>query len=204
MKTLQLIEFCIGRLLYRLRGYDAQLFCNSPAFAQHPRPTIFITSPCCGETGAKLKHAYSKFGGGRFPCVEWKKPGANVKEYLMLAEDPDAPTRKPNVHGIYCSIPPHVTLIMHEELEVVAKVDGAKQIRAGYRVGKNRRDMVYIAPRPPLGHGPHRYTFQLVALDHRLDAGSLSEIPTKKEVEDAVIGRVVAWGMWQATYETEW
>lgn len=204
MNILQIIEFCLGRLLYRLRGYDAQLFTKSPAFVQHPHPTIPITSPGCGSTCAKLKHEYSKFGGGRFPNLEWEKAGPNVKEYLLLTEDPDAPLRKPNVHGIYCFIPPHVTSITNEDLEVVAENDGVKHIRAGYRVGKNRRDLVYIAPRPPLGHGPHRYLFELVALSQRLDPESIGEVPTKKEVEDAIVGKVVGWGTWQATYEQEW
>lgn len=204
MTILQIVEFCLGRLLYRLRGYDAQLFSRSAAFAQCPKPTIFITSPDCGNTGAKLIHGYSKFGGGRFPCLEWKKAGPDVKEYLLLAEDPDAPLRKPNVHGIYCFVPPHVTSITNEDLDVVSGVEGTKQIRAGYGVGKNRRNVVYIAPRPPLGHGPHRYIFQLVALSQGLDPKSLSEVPTKQEVEEAIIGKVVAWGMWQTTYEQQW
>jgi phosphatidylethanolamine-binding protein (PEBP) family uncharacterized protein len=204
MTILQTIEYCLGRLLYRLRGYDSQLLVKSPAFAQHSNPTIHITSPDCGETGATLKHTYSKFGGGRFPALEWEKAGPEIKEWLLLSEDPDAPLRKPNVHGIYCFIPSHMTSISDEDLEVVAESDGVKQIRAGYGVGKNRRDVVYIAPRPPLGHGPHRYLFQLVGLNQRLNRENMSKVPTKKEVENAIVGKVVAWGVWKATYEQTW
>lgn len=123
---------------------------------------------------------------------------------MLLAEDPVAPLRKPNVHGIYQGIPAHVTSVTNEDLGVVAEADGVKQIRAGYRVGMNRRNVVYIAPRPPLGHGSHRYIFQLVALNQRIDPETLSKVPTKREVEEAVIGKVVAWGMWQATYAQKW
>jgi phosphatidylethanolamine-binding protein (PEBP) family uncharacterized protein len=204
MTVLQVIEYCLGSLLYRLRAYDSQLFSKSPAFAQHPTPTIHITSPDCGETGATLKHDYSKFGGGRFPALEWEKAGPGIKEWLLLSEDPDAPLRKPNVHGIYCFIPPHVTSISNEDLEIATESDGIKQIKAGYRIGKNRTGVVYIAPRPPLGHGPHRYLFQLVGLSERLDPEKMSKVPTKKEVEDAIVGKVVGWGVWQATYEQKW
>jgi phosphatidylethanolamine-binding protein (PEBP) family uncharacterized protein len=204
MTFLQVIEYCLGRLLYRFRGYDSQLLTKSPAFVQHSKPTIHITSSDCGKTGTTLKHEYSKFGGGRFPALEWENAGPEIKEWLLLSEDPDAPLRKPNVHGIFCFIPPHVTSISNDDLEILAESDGVKQIKAGYRVGKNRRDLVYIAPRPPLGHGPHRYLFQLVGLSQRLDAGNMSKVPTKKEVEDAIVGKVVGWGVWQATYEQMW
>ncbi len=79
-----------------------------------------------------------------------------------------------------------------------------KTIASGWRVGKNRRDIVYIAPRPPMGHGPHRYLFELVALEEKLDPAKMSKVPDKKEVEKAIEGKVVAWGVWEASYESTW
>ncbi|CAO2650161.1 Nn.00g014530.m01.CDS01 [Neocucurbitaria sp. VM-36] len=204
MSLLKLLEYCIGRLLYALRGYDSLCLFKTRAFAQHTESSIPITSPDWGASGAILSKHYSKFGTGRFPALSWEKPTVSFKEYLILAEDPDAPLRKPNVHGIYLFIPPTITSITNDDLELVGEVDGVNSIKAGYRVGKNRRDIVYIPPRPPLGHGPHRYFFELVALSEKLDPSVMSKVPTKKEVEEAIVGKVAAWGVWEASFEHRW
>nr|A0A348HAX7.1 RecName: Full=Phomoidride biosynthesis cluster protein B [fungal sp. ATCC 74256]BBG28499.1 putative hypothetical protein [fungal sp. ATCC 74256] len=201
---LKLLEYCLGRLFYRRRGYDAQLFYKSAAFAKHSSPTIPITSPDCGKTGAILTTEYSKFGSGKIPQFTWPAAAPDVKEFLMLCEDPDAPMGHPNVHGIYCFIPPTVTSFGPTDLELIKEVDGVKVLESGYRVGKNRRNVVYIAPRPPLGHGPHRYLFELVALSEKLDPEGISKVPDKGEIEKAIEGKVASWGLWEATYESTW
>lgn len=203
---LKLLEYIIGRLLYQRRAYDSQLFSVSPAFRSHLKPSIPITSPDCGPSGAIFSNHYSQFGDSRIPQLTWQASAipSNVKELLLLCEDPDAPLGHPNVHGIYCFIPPHVTSFGPEDLKLVDKKDGMKTIASGWRVGKNRRDIVYIAPRPPMGHGPHRYLFELVALEEKLDPAKMSKVPDKKEVEKAIEGKVVAWGVWEASYESTW
>lgn len=204
--VLQFIEYLLGRLLYRRRAYDFDTLYKSAAFRNHPRPTIPITSSDCGPTGAKLAHEYSKFGSGRFPQLEWKASDipASAKELLLLCEDPDAPLGHSNVHGVYAFIPPHVTSFGPRDMELVENVDGVNKIASGYRVGKNRRNVVYVAPRPPLGHGPHRYLFELVALHEKLNPSEISAVPDKKEIEKAIENKVVGWGLWEATYQSVW
>lgn len=204
MWLLKMIEYCLGRLLYRFRGYDAQLLFNTKAFREHAKPSIPITSPDCGASGSKLSTEYSKFGAGRIPTLTWPSAAPNVKEYLLLTEDPDAPLGHPNVHGIYCFIPPTVTSFGPSDLELVGEEGDVKVIKSGWRVGKNRRNLVYIAPRPPRGHGPHRYIFELVALSQRLNPEALAKVPTKEEVVEAIDGKVAGWGLWEATYESLW
>ena len=88
--------------------------------------------------------------------------------------------------------------------DLLFKEEGPLILKSGYRVGKNRRSMVYIPPRPPLGHGPHRYFFELVALRERLHPESISPVPTKEELAEAIVGKVHSWGLWTATYESKW
>jgi phosphatidylethanolamine-binding protein (PEBP) family uncharacterized protein len=203
---LKLIEYALGRLLYRRRAYDKLCFFNTPAFSRHPHPDIAITSPDCGDSGAKLSKDYSKFGAGRIPELSWPPAAPDVKEYLLLTEDPDAPFGHPNVHGIYCFIPATTTSFGPRDLKLVREdPEGeVKVLESGYRVGKNRRNWVYIPPRPVLGHGPHRYFFELVALNQKLDPDKISKIPTKEELAEAVKGKVCGWGIWTATYENVW
>jgi len=200
---LRIIEYLLGRLLYRRRGYDIDCFFNSKAFKNHNKPTIPIRSTDLSASGARLTDEYSAFGSGRIPSFTWPAAGPNVKEYLFLAEDPDAPLGHSNVHGIYCCIPPTTTSLSPSDLEVLKEEDGVKIIKSGWRVGKNRRNVVYIPSRPPRGHGPHRYFFQLIALSEKLDMQKVSKVPTKTELMEAIDGRVVEWGRWDATYESQ-
>lgn len=203
MWLLRMLEYCLGRLLYRRRGYDADCFFNTLPFKRHPKPTIALESPDCGTSGTKLRDEYSAFGAGRIPSFTWPVAAANVKEYLFLAEDPDAPLGHSNVHGIYLGIPPTTTSLSPEDLEVVKEVDGVKIVKSGWTVGKNRRGWVYIPARPPRGHGPHRYFFELVALNEKLDLERLGKVPTKEGIVKEIEGKVVEWGRWDATYESK-
>ena len=47
---------------------------------------------------------------------------------------------------------------------------------------------IWGGPKPMLGHGPHRYSFQVV------DVGMLGQAPTKIDMERAVERKVAAWG----------
>lgn len=193
-------------MLYRRRGYDSQLFTKSPAFAAFPKPTIPLSSPDCGPSNSKLTKDYSMFGAGKMPELKWATPPPemDVKEYLLISEDVDAPMGHPNVHGIYCGIPATTTELSAKDFEVEREEGVRKVLKSGFRVGKNRRNVVYIPCRPPLGHGPHRYFFELVALKEKLDEGVMSEVPTKEEVLKLVEGKVAGWGLWIGTYESVW
>ncbi|KAL1602335.1 hypothetical protein SLS60_005751 [Paraconiothyrium brasiliense] len=202
MWLLNLLEYLIGRLLYRRRGYDADCLFNTAPFASHPKPTIPLESPDCGASGAQLRDDYSAFGAGRIPSFTWPATSSHIKEYLFLAEDPDAPLGHANVHGIYLGIPASTTSLSPEDLEVVREEDGVKVVKSGWTVGKNRRGWVYVPARPPRGHGSHRYFFMLVGLSERLDLKRLSRVPTKEEVVSEIEGKVVEWGLWKGTYES--
>lgn len=199
------LEWTIAKLLYHRRGYDHDLFYKGPAFKSLAEPTFEVTSPDCGPTGAKVGVDYSQFGAGKVPQLTWPACAPEVKEFLIVSEDPDAPLGHSNVHGIYCFVPAGKTSFGPKDLELAGDdQNGMKQLTSGYRVGKNRRDVVYIAPRPPLGHGPHRYFFQIVALNEALNPEKLSAVPTKEELSRLVTGKVSGWGLWQATFEQEW
>ncbi|KAH8804398.1 phosphatidylethanolamine-binding protein [Xylogone sp. PMI_703] len=202
---LRCLEWTLAKLLYRRRGYDHDLFYKGLAFEKFPKPTFDVISPDCGPTGAKLGVEYSQWGSGKVPRLTWPAGGPEVKEYIIVIEDPDAPMGHSNVHGIYCCVPGDKTSFGPEDLELLSEdKNGLKRISSGYLVGKNRRNIVYIAPRPPLGHGPHRYFFEVISLSQSLDSQKLSAVPTKQELSDAVIGMVCGWGLWIATFEQKW
>ena len=150
------IEYGLARMLINFRGRDEQLFFKGPAFAVCPNPTFEIESPDCGKTNCAMTDEYSQVGTGRMPELKWPTASPDVKEWLIISEDPDAPLPAPIVHGIYYSIPPTTTSICPRDFELVEGKDKAKLLKSGFKLGKNRHSSVYTAPRPPLGHGPHR------------------------------------------------
>jgi phosphatidylethanolamine-binding protein (PEBP) family uncharacterized protein len=56
----------------------------------------------------------------------------------------------------------------------------------------------WFGPRPPAGHGVHRYYFQVFALNAEIDMGPGAEL---KELLNALKARTLAKGEMMATYE---
>ncbi|KAL2427209.1 hypothetical protein ABEF95_010452 [Exophiala dermatitidis] len=134
---------------------------------------------------------------------------SNVQEYLLICEDPDSPLPTPGNHGIYYSIPAHKTEISPEDLELdtdknEAAGDGSKWLKGGFRLGANHRGSVYIGPRPPVGHGEHRYFFQVVALKERLSTNEMRPVATREELLQQIKGKLIGWGVWIGIYENQW
>ena len=55
--------------------------------------------------------------------------------------------------------------------------------------------MHYGGPKPLMGHGPHRYFDQLVALKEPVNAGKLGGKVTKDGLGADIVGKVVGWGV---------
>lgn len=193
------IEYAFGRVLFSVRGHDAKLFIKAPVFKDHPEPKFPVTSPECGESELQVHH--TPMGENRFPELKWDPPASaeEIIEYLLVVEDPDAPLPMPVVHGIYYAIPATKTLLQPKDFESIS--EGKNALRGGFKFGGNRMKSIWGGPKPVLGHGSHRYMFQVVALKSSIDEKALSEIPTRAELEKLVDGKVIGWGMWTGTYE---
>jgi len=190
------IEGTLGTLLSSQKGRDAKLFTNTSSFSSFPTPTIPIISPDCGASGSAMDVEYSQLGAERFPLLKWPA-NPDIKEWLVIVEDPDAPLPSPIVHGLYVGIEGGVTEFGGEKVVPNGEMKGS-----GWKVGRNRKGTVYIGPRPVLGHGVHRYMFDVVGLKEKLQG--LSDCPTKEECVKAVEGKIVAWGRWMGTFERKW
>lgn len=203
---LERVEDALGRSLVSIRGHDNKLFVKTPAFINHPEPTISVASPECGASMSKLQIHHTPLGENRFPQLQWGPPSSadetaqtGIAEYLLVVEDPDAPLPMPVVHGIYYALPPSKTLLLPEDFGAV--LEAKNTVRGGFKFGLNRMKSVWGGPKPVLGHGLHRYMFQVVGLGSSIEGRVSSEIPTRSELERAVEGQVVGWGMWIGTYE---
>ncbi len=197
------VEYTLGYLLSSQRGRDAKLFHKGPAFAKLTEPSLEVTSPECGASNSTMSSKYGKDTGNQFPTISWEAPKSDteVREYMLIVEDPDAPLPTPIAHGVYYAIPAETRSVDAPSLELVGE-KGSNELKGGFKFGQNRMGNVYGGPRPVLGHGPHRYFYQVIALSEKVDQkGFAAAKPTREELAKGIEGRVVAWGMWVGVFE---
>jgi len=202
------IEYWLAQLLYNQKGRDEKLFTKAPIFKDVPQ-NLQVESPEVGPSGSHLREEHSQYGESKFPALSWSlTPNASqvdVKEYMLICEDPDAPLPLVPNHGMYYAIPPTKTHIAPEDIQLEKQDNnGAKWLKGGFRLGKNLRGTVYSGPRPPVGHGEHRYFFQVVALKDKLDTARMSPVATRSELVEQMKGKIVGYGVWTGIFERKW
>ncbi|RHZ54140.1 YbhB/YbcL family Raf kinase inhibitor-like protein [Aspergillus thermomutatus] len=183
-------------LVVSVKAQYEKLFTSGPAFANYPYPTIPLNCSEIGPSGSTLGVDHMEGGAGFFPALEWPSPSNNIREYVLVSEDPDAPFPHSVIHGLYYGIPRVFTGLEHADFQVSGKHNDSYLLEGGFKYGQNRRDTVYLPPRSMPGQGPHRYFFELIALSDPIDRSRLSDRATLEEIAVAIHGRVVGWGAW--------
>jgi phosphatidylethanolamine-binding protein (PEBP) family uncharacterized protein len=194
------VERALAWVLSSRRGHDAGLFHKTSPFAKVSEPTIPVESPEIGPSGSKIPTSYGFFDKSLFPAFTWPQQ-TGAKEYLLVVEDPDAPLAEPVVHGLYYGLPASKTSVTNEDFQKIRDDGSSFDLKGGFKYGQNRRGTVYIPPRGLLGHGPHRYFYQIVALSEPIDTSTLSPAAKKEEIIKQIDGTVISWGSWQGVWE---
>jgi Raf kinase inhibitor-like YbhB/YbcL family protein len=141
----------------------------------------------------RLDDRHSAYHENRSPPLVWT-PIRDAAAYAIIVEDPDAPRGLPFVHWLIWNIPGEATslpegLPPHPSLGLIG---GAVQ-------GKNDNATIgYFGPRPPVGHGVHRYHFQIFALAAPLSFAPYTPLET---IVSALKGDTLADGDLIVTYE---
>lgn len=146
------------------------------------------------ESDGRLAERHSADGGNISPPLSWTGvPGAGA--YALIVEDPDAPREQPFLHWMVWNIPGGETRLLE-----ALPADRALVRPAGAIQGRNDSGGYgWYGPKPPPGHGLHRYYFQLFALDEplRMDADT-----PLRDLVNALKAHTIAKGELVATYET--
>lgn len=153
-----------------------------------PPAGFSLTSPDF-TSGSPIPVRFTCDGEDIPPTLVWSREPAGTASYVLIMDDPDAPSGTwthwivynlgPNVHGLDSTVIPGVEL------------DGVKVL-----FGKNSwESQVYGGPCPP--SGTHQYIFQLYALDQML---SLPDNLSKAELEIAIGPHVLAFVELIGTY----
>ena len=130
---------------------------------------LTITSPAF-KHGEVIPTRHTRDGDNLSPPLEWRDAPPETKSFVLIVEDPDAPSGTFRHWAMY-NIPA-------SETGLPERASG--QGRSGAGEGVNGfRNTRYDGPQPPKGHGPHHYHFRLAALDaERLD------MPASAKAED--------------------
>ncbi len=188
---LENLPHAVGRALKGAgSGMDAILYHQEVA-AGAPE-TLSLTSTAFPDN-AVIPVRYTADGDKLSPPLAWTGVPDGALGVVLVIEDPDAPGPAPLVHTLAWALQG----ADGELAEGALKSPGS----GGEAISLGRNSFLgaeYLPPDPPPGHGPHRYCFQVFALDIAL---TLNGKPVRTQVAHAMKDHIVAKGLLVGTYE---
>jgi Raf kinase inhibitor-like YbhB/YbcL family protein len=179
----------VGRVLRGLRSGLDELVWNSPAADVAPE-TLIVTSPAFRD-GAPMPVRFTQDGPLKLsPPLIWRGAPVEAAACVLIVEDADSPTPVPLVHALAWNLP-----VADEIGEGELNPEDSHPEHLGWN---SFHKLGWLPPDPPPGHGPHRYMFQVFAVDRPLQ---FDKTPGRREILAALKGRVCAKGRLVATYE---
>jgi Raf kinase inhibitor-like YbhB/YbcL family protein len=130
---------------------------------------LTITSPAF-RNGEVIPTRHTRDGENLSPPLEWRDAPPETKTFVLIVEDPDAPSGTFRHWAVY-NIP-----ASEAGLPEGASSQELRGVGEGVNGFRNAR---YDGPQPPKGHGPHHYHFRLAALDV-----PQLKVPTSAKAED--------------------
>lgn len=161
--------------------------------APYQGESIVVTSDAVDLAG-RLDPVFTQAGDNVSPPLAWTMV-PEAQSYALVVEDPDAPREDPPVHWMIWNIEAGANALP-QGIAAAAHPVTPQQAVQGRNSGS---DFGWMGPKPPPGHGVHRYHFQLFALSTRLDMGPQTTLP---ELVNALKGTAIASGELVATFET--
>jgi Raf kinase inhibitor-like YbhB/YbcL family protein len=136
------------------------------------------------EAFEEIPRRYSGEGESVSPPLQWSGVPDGTHEFVLICEDPDAPTPSPFVHWLGYHLSANTTqlpegLPQQERIEypVLMSQGPNTLLKPGY-----------TGPMPPLWHSPHHYEFRLFALNAEL---AVPEGAGRSEVFKAMKGHIL-------------
>jgi len=153
-----------------------------------------LSSPVFAD-GQPLPPRYTQDGENLSPPLEWYDVPAQTRSFLLVLEDPDAPSGTFRHWGVYNLARDRGRLPEGVGHGVAQAGEPVEDISAATNDYGHPR---YDGPAPPHGDKAHRYVFRLAALD--LEPLSRSLGLTVAEAMDAAQGHVIAEARLTGTY----
>jgi len=156
--------------------------CRGSATLGKGTPTLALTSTSFNEK--EFPKLLTCDGADSSPELAWTAPPPATQSFALVVVDRDAPLGS-FVHWVLYDLPP-------DKRELPESLSKQATLPDGSRQGLNDFEKPgYGGPCPP-GKKAHRYIFALYAVDSKLNLPSGS---TRREVEDALRGHILAHGV---------
>lgn len=126
-------------------------------------PALHVTSATFND-GDRLAEPQLA-GNDVSPELSWEKGPEGTVTYAITCFDPDAPSGSGFWHWGVFNIPAEVTSLPEGAGD--ALLAGLPEGATALRGDSGSRG--YFGPKPPAGHGPHRYLFAVHAVGEKLD-----------------------------------
>lgn len=181
----------LGRVLRGRSATENTLIWNHKTVAFAP-VNIDLRSPAFASMQRiPASHVGSAAGGNLSPALEWTGLPPGTQELALIIEDGDAALPFAFVHAIAVGISPQL-----DGLPVGALSSASRGL---VMLGRNSfGNTAYFGPSPLPGHGPHRYSFQLLALDRAL---YFETPPNRSQLLRAIAGTVIGRGRLDGVHE---
>jgi Raf kinase inhibitor-like YbhB/YbcL family protein len=153
---------------------------------------ILVTCPV-QEADGRLPDRYTAYYANTSPPLRWSGL-AEAQAWAIIVEDPDAPQEEPFVHWMIWNIAGELTAVPEGIGNAARPITPQNAIQGRNSHGSHG----WFGPRPPAGHGVHRYYFQVFALNGPIDMGADTPLV---ELLNALKARTLATGEMMATYE---
>jgi Raf kinase inhibitor-like YbhB/YbcL family protein len=139
------------------------------------------------DDGGSIPKRYTCDGEDSSPALEWSGEPPGSESFALVMDDPDAPAGT-WTHWLLWDVPAHVHAITEGFRPGAAGASGRSDFgRPGYG-----------GPCPPKGHGVHRYSFTLYALDRPVLG--LPPGARRPDFDRALKGRVIAQAHYMGRY----
>ncbi|MQA29530.1 MAG: YbhB/YbcL family Raf kinase inhibitor-like protein [Luteitalea sp.] len=149
-------------------------------------PAMTLTTPAFPD-GDPIPVRYTQAGEQVSPELRWTNTPPGTQSFLLHMHDPDVARNKTTdtqVHWLVWNIPASATGLPENVPKGESLADGSRQISAS--------GPVYRGPGAPATGPPHHYTFEIYALDTKLDVPTGSDaFETRANIMKAVQGHVL-------------
>ncbi|KXF79124.1 phosphatidylethanolamine-binding protein [Paramesorhizobium deserti] len=151
-----------------------------------------LESPAFSD-GDRIPRKFIRDGENVSPPLVWKDAPEDTRSFMLVVEDPDAPSGTFRHWAVYDINPDRDRL-------PEGTTAGAKTESLGHGVN-DFGNPHYDGPQPPKGHGVHHYHFRLAALDaETLHLDEKADIDTiLKKAEPHIIAETELVGTYEAS-----
>ncbi len=149
-------------------------------------PAMVLTIPAWPD-GDPIPVKFTQAGEQVSPEMNWKNTPPGTQSFVLHMLDPDVARNKTTdtqVHWLVWNIPATATGLPENVPKGASLPDGSQQVSAS--------GPVYRGPGAPASGPPHHYTFEIYALDTKLDVqGTADAFETRAAVMKAMQGHIL-------------